>query len=125
MTVDDPGDRGDAVVLASVAKRSELVERQPVRVRRDGFDVVCVLVDGTVYAFHNACPHTGYKMHEARVRGCVVTCLSHLAQFDLRDGRVVSPPIEGRTIETGPLTVFDVLEDGDDISVRIDPGRSG
>jgi 3-phenylpropionate/trans-cinnamate dioxygenase ferredoxin subunit len=106
-------------VLRAVAKRSEFAERKPVRVKRDGYDIVCVLVDGAVYAFKNSCPHTGYKLHEARIRGCVVTCLSHLAQFDLRDGSVLSLPVEGTSIETGPLAVYRVVEDGDEISVEI------
>jgi 3-phenylpropionate/trans-cinnamate dioxygenase ferredoxin component len=91
-------------------RRSDLVNRKPVRVKREGRDIVCVLVDETVYAFTNRCPHTGYLMHEGRVRGCVVTCISHLAQFDLRDGHVVQLPMEGRSIETGPLAVYPVVE---------------
>lgn len=111
--------RAEMIVLDHVVRRSELQERKPVRVKRDGYDIVCVLVDGVVYAFQNACPHTGYKLHEARVRGCVVTCLSHLAQFDLRDGSLISPPVEGTNIETGRLPVYRVIEEGDEISVEV------
>jgi 3-phenylpropionate/trans-cinnamate dioxygenase ferredoxin subunit len=91
-------------------RRSDLANRKPVRVKREGKDIVCVLVDETVYAFKNRCPHTGYLLHEGRIRGCVVTCISHLAQFDLRDGHVVTLPMEGRSIETGPLAVYPVVE---------------
>jgi nitrite reductase/ring-hydroxylating ferredoxin subunit len=112
----------NVTLLRAVAKRSELLERKPVRVKRDGHDIVCVLADGIVYAFKNSCPHTGYKLHEARIRGCVVTCLSHLAQFDLRDGSLLSPPVEGTSIETGSLPVYRVVEDGDEISVEV-PNR--
>lgn len=117
----DPGESAHIkmTVMRAVAKRSELLERRPVRVKRDGYDIVCVLVDDVVYAFQNSCPHTGYKLHEARIRGCVVTCLSHLAQFDLRDGSLVSPPVEGTGIETGSLAVYRVIEDGDEISVEV------
>lgn len=109
----------EAVLLKGVATRAELAERKPVRVKRDGYDIVCVLVEGKVYAFKNACPHTGYKMHEARVRGCVVTCLSHLAQFDLRDGTVLSQPVEGTNIETSPLPVYRVVEEEGEVSVEV------
>ncbi len=91
-------------------KRADLVHKKLVRVKREGRDIVVVLVDETVYAFSNHCPHTGYLMHEGRVRGCVVTCISHLAQFDLNDGHVVTLPMEGRSIETGPLPVYRVVE---------------
>jgi nitrite reductase/ring-hydroxylating ferredoxin subunit len=99
--------------------RSALVNRKPVRVKREGEDIVCVLVDETVYAFRNRCPHTGYLMHEGRVRGCVVTCISHLAQFDLRDGHVVTLPMEGRSIETGPLAIYRVVEQDGAIFVEL------
>jgi 3-phenylpropionate/trans-cinnamate dioxygenase ferredoxin subunit len=117
----DPGASAptNVTVLQAVAKRSELLQRKPVRVKQSGYDIVCVLVDGVVFAFKNSCPHTGYKLHEARIRGCVVTCLSHLAQFDLRDGSVLSLPVEGTSIETGSLAVYRVIEDGDEISVEV------
>jgi nitrite reductase/ring-hydroxylating ferredoxin subunit len=43
----------------------------------------------------------------------VVTCVSHLAQFALRDGHVVKYPMEGRDIPTGPLDVYAVTERDD------------
>ncbi len=100
-------------------KRAELVNRKLVRVKRAGKDVVCVLVEETVFAFHNRCPHTGYLLHEGRVRGSIVTCISHLAQFDLRDGHLVALPMEGQSIETGPLAVYQVLERDGVIFVEI------
>jgi nitrite reductase/ring-hydroxylating ferredoxin subunit len=108
-------------LLDTQLHRSDLVNRKPVRVKREGEDIVCVLADGTVYAFRNRCPHTGYLMHEGRVRGCVVTCISHLAQFDMRDGHVVALPMEGRSIETGPLTIYRVVEQDGAIFVEL-PG---
>lgn len=100
-------------------RRDDLVHRKPIRVKRESEDVVCVLVDDAVFAFKNRCPHTGYLLHEGRVRGCVVTCISHLAQFDLRDGHVVTLPMEGRNIETGPLAIYQVVERDGAIFVEI------
>jgi 3-phenylpropionate/trans-cinnamate dioxygenase ferredoxin subunit len=108
------------MLLERVLATDDLEERRPVRVRAGGADVVCVLSGGTVYAFNNSCPHTGYKLHLGKVRGCVVTCTSHLAQFDLRDGRLVSPPMEGLDIPTGELTVYRVIpEDDGYISIEV------
>ncbi|HEY2704524.1 MAG TPA: Rieske 2Fe-2S domain-containing protein [Candidatus Dormibacteraeota bacterium] len=107
------------MLLERVLLAGDLEERRPVRIRAGGADVVCVLVEGTVFAFRNSCPHTGYKLHLGRVRGCVVTCSSHLAQFDLRDGHLVSAPMEGQDIPTGDLAVYRVIEEDGHISIEV------
>ncbi len=111
------------MLLERACRRSDLVDRRPLRVKRDRIDiridVVVVAIDDRVVAFKNRCPHTGYLMHEARIRGSIVTCLSHLAQFDLLDGHVVAPPMEGKDIETGPLRLYQVTEEEGYISVEI------
>jgi nitrite reductase/ring-hydroxylating ferredoxin subunit len=107
------------VLLERVVRRDDLVQRKPVRVKRERIDIVVVLVDDEVIAFKNRCPHTGYLMHEARIRGSIVTCLSHLAQFDLHDGHVVAPPMEGKDIACGPLPLYRVIEEEGCISVEI------
>ncbi len=61
----------------------------------------------------------GYKLHLGRVRGCVVVCTSHLAQFDLRDGRLVIPPMEGQDIPTGALAVHRVIAEDGHISIQV------
>jgi len=107
------------VLVERAGRRSELVDRRPLRVKRDRIDIVVVAIDDRVVAFKNRCPHTGYLMHEARIRGSIITCLSHLAQFDLLDGHVVAPPMEGKDIETGPLPLYRVSEEDGYISVEI------
>jgi nitrite reductase/ring-hydroxylating ferredoxin subunit len=107
------------MLLERVLRTDDLEERRLVRVKTGGADVVCVLSQGTVYAFQNSCPHTGYKLHLGKVRGCVVTCSSHLAQFDLNDGHLVSPPMEGQDIPTGVLAVCRVIADDGYISIDV------
>jgi nitrite reductase/ring-hydroxylating ferredoxin subunit len=107
------------MLLERVLLTSDLEERRLVRIREAGADVVCVLSQGTVYAFENSCPHTGYKLHLGKVRGCTVTCSSHLAQFDLVDGHLVSPPMEGQDIPTGTLVVYRVIAEEGYISIEV------
>ena len=107
------------MLLERVLLASDLEERRLIRVREGGADVVCVLSGGTVYAFANSCPHTGYKLHLGKVRGCTVTCSSHLAQFDLNDGHLVSPPMEGQDIPTGELVVYKVIAEDGWISIEV------
>jgi nitrite reductase/ring-hydroxylating ferredoxin subunit len=107
------------MLLERVLLESDLEERRLVRVKEGGADVVCVLSGGRVYAFENSCPHTGYKLHLGKVRGCNVTCSSHLAQFDMNDGHLVSPPMEGQDIPTGTLTVYTVTTEDGWISIEV------
>jgi nitrite reductase/ring-hydroxylating ferredoxin subunit len=107
------------MLLERVLRSSDLNERQLVRIKTGDLDVVCVKVDGKVHAFRNSCPHTGYKLHLGRVRGNLVTCTSHLAQFDLTDGHLVSPPMEGKDIETGCLPVYRVITEDGYISIDV------
>ena len=118
LAAEHPGSRR-TVLLERACRTADLVDRRPVRVKRDRIDIVVVLVDGEVIAFKNRCPHTGYLMHEARIRGSIVTCLSHLAQFDLHDGHVVAPPMEGRDIACGSLPVYRVVEEEGFVSVEV------
>jgi nitrite reductase/ring-hydroxylating ferredoxin subunit len=107
------------MLLERVLLESDLEERRLIRIRDGGADLVCVLSGGKVYAVENSCPHTGYKLHLGKVRGCNVTCSSHLAQFDLNDGHLVSPPMEGQDIPTGRLAVYRVIAEDGYISIEV------
>lgn len=107
------------MLLERVLRRADLVDRQLVRIRKGMVDVVCVKVEDEVFAFRNSCPHTGYKLHLGKCRGRVVTCTSHLAQFDMTDGHLVTPPMEGKDIPTGTLAVYRVLDEEGYISIDV------
>ncbi|ABG99859.1 ferredoxin subunit (plasmid) [Rhodococcus jostii RHA1] len=83
------------------------------RVRFDQYDILITRIDGAVHAIDNRCSHAGIPLHKGRVRKCVVTCPSHLAKFDVRDGSIVRGPVEGHPDNVEPQEVFPVdLEDG-------------
>lgn len=55
--------------------------------------LVCLAnVAGQIYAINDDCPHIGGALSEGELEGCVVTCPVHLAQFDVRSGRVLRGP---------------------------------
>jgi nitrite reductase/ring-hydroxylating ferredoxin subunit len=58
-----------------------------------GSQLVCLAnVDGTIYAVSDDCPHIGGALSDGELTGCVLTCPVHLAQFDVRSGRVLRGP---------------------------------
>jgi nitrite reductase/ring-hydroxylating ferredoxin subunit len=58
-----------------------------------GGELVCLAnAGGHIYAVSDDCPHIGGALSEGELAGCVLTCPVHLAQFDVRSGRVLRGP---------------------------------
>lgn len=53
--------------------------------------VVC-RVGGVLHAVEDNCSHRDAKLSEGRLRGPLLTCPLHGAQFDVRDGSHQGPP---------------------------------
>lgn len=53
--------------------------------------VICHTREG-VFALDNICTHAHARMCEGRLRKTRLICPLHGASFDVRDGRVLSPP---------------------------------
>lgn len=49
-------------------------------------------VDSTYYAIEDICTHDGGPLAEGELVGCVIECPRHGAKFDIRNGKVLSPP---------------------------------
>lgn len=47
---------------------------------------------GRVFAVDNLCPHDGAPLAEGSLEGTTITCPWHAAEFDVTNGRVLSPP---------------------------------
>jgi toluene monooxygenase system ferredoxin subunit len=75
--------------------------------RVDGIDVLFVSIDGQVHAFRDKCPHAGTPLNQGALDGRVLTCPTHLWQFDVAMGGVGVNPKNCR------LTSYPVrIEDG-------------
>jgi nitrite reductase/ring-hydroxylating ferredoxin subunit len=58
-----------------------------------GMQLICLAnVEGRIYAVSDDCPHIGGALSDGDLVGCVLTCPVHLAQFDVRSGRVLRGP---------------------------------
>ena len=49
-------------------------------------------VDGEYYAIRDVCPHDDGPVAEGELTGCVIECPRHGATFDIRTGKVLTPP---------------------------------
>ena len=74
--------------------------------------VVCRLA-GELHAVVDNCSHRDAKLSEGRMRGSLLTCPLHGAQFDVRTGAHQGPPA------TVPITCFVVSETDGIASIEI------
>jgi 3-phenylpropionate/trans-cinnamate dioxygenase ferredoxin subunit len=78
-----------------------------------GTRVAVANVDGTYYAFDDACTHEQCSLaEEGELTGTTLTCTCHGSQFDVRTGAVLAPPA------TIPVKVYPTKDEGD--ALRID-----
>lgn len=73
-------------------------------VRIDGKAVLLVNVDGQFYALSNFCTHSRCYLHQGKLKGKVITCPCHFAEFDVTTGAALSPPAK-EDLETYPVRI--------------------
>lgn len=103
--------------FVKVARVSEIQPGQRKAVWVVGLKVLVYNVGGTFYAVNDSCPHRGCSLSKGRLRGKVIVCPCHSAQFDLETGAVVA-----RHSLTGPLPVRRVKVERGNVMVAANHG---
>lgn len=106
----------------------------------DGKEILVGNVDGTFYAVERRCGHMNAPCEMGTLRGHILTCPMHYAQFDMRTGKTLKKPFvksepEGLPekfrnffehkeemmgkINTYDLKTFKVSVEGEEISVEL------
>ncbi len=100
--------------LIKVAQVSAVPPGSSLLVEADGQFLALFNVAGSFYAIDDACPHQGASLSEGEVvRGCVVICPWHGWEFDVTNGKLLTPP---GTLNT---TTYRVVVEGDDVLVEL------
>jgi len=81
-------------------------------VRIGGNSVLLVNIEGQFYAMSDFCTHSKCYLHNGKLRGKIVTCPCHFAQFDVTTGAVLAPPAKE------PLALYPVKVEEDGIYVQ-------
>lgn len=68
-------------------------------------------IDGEFYAIEDVCTHDGGPLAEGRLQGHVIECPRHGAQFDVKTGKVLSPPA------LVDVPTYEVRIEGDEIQI--------
>jgi nitrite reductase/ring-hydroxylating ferredoxin subunit len=69
-------------------------------------------VEGEYYAIEDRCTHDDGPLAEGELRDCVIECPRHGARFDIRTGKVLSPPA---LID---VPVYAVRVEGDQVQIQ-------
>lgn len=75
--------------------------------------VVVCRVNGKLHAVDDNCSHRDAKLSEGRLRGALLTCPLHGAQFDVRTGAQQGPPAPG------PIACHELVEQGGATAIRV------
>src|SRR5436309_6321564 len=99
--------------LVKVAETKNLTPGKATAVEVEGNRIAVFNVNGTFYAIDDTCPHSGGPLSQGELEETKVTCPWHGAQFDLKNGEVLSPPaFEG-------VRSYKVVVEGEDIKVEV------
>ena len=99
-----------------VAEVGEVPAGEMREIEAFGERLVLANVDGTYHVFGAWCPHVGTSLALGYLNDCIVTCFAHLWRFDVRDGRILYPQMQG--VASGyNLPVYPVRVEGSDILV--------
>ena len=94
-----------------VANTDDLESGKTKFVREAGTALLLVNVDGEIYALSDFCTHSKCYLHNGKLKGNVITCPCHFAQFDVTTGAVQRSPAKH------PLTTYPVKVEGTRILV--------
>ena len=97
----------------AVAKLGEINEGEIIGIEVDNKQIIIVKSSGRVYALSRYCSHEDADLATGFLTEDRVVCPLHLSQFDLADGKPLSPPA------TEPLKSYPVEVVGDDIFLDI------
>ena len=76
----------------TVADVDEIQPGERMIVEIDGKWILILNVDGQFYAIADLCSHDDGPLSDGELIGCEIECPRHGARFDIRNGKVMSPP---------------------------------
>ena len=58
----------------------------------DDVDIAVFKIDGEYFAIEDTCTHDGGCLTGGKIEGNIIECPRHGARFDIKTGKVLSPP---------------------------------
>lgn len=92
---------------------AQLQDSKPVRLEKDGHAICVARVGEEVFALADTCTHAEASLADGDITNFTIECWLHGAEFDLRNGEVLTPPA------TQKLKTYAVHVDGDSVTIEI------
>ena len=70
------------------------------KITADGKDVLVANIDGNYFAMDDTCTHAGASLAEGSLKGSVVICGWHGAEFDCKTGKMSSFPVKIKDLKS-------------------------
>ena len=99
--------------FTKVATKQELPNGKMKEYKVNGKTIVVANADGEYMAFDGICTHEHCALAGGFLDGYTLTCYCHGGQFDISNGKVLSPPAPS------PINTYKVQLEGDDILVEV------
>lgn len=85
-----------------VGTKADFKEGLMKRVEVNGKEILIANLGGILHAIGDTCTHEECSLSEGMLENTIVVCPCHNAQFDVRSGKNVEPPVTGETIDDEP-----------------------
>ena len=100
-------------VFTRICPLAEIPAEGALGVEIDGEPVCLIRTGGEVFAMRDKCSHAEVPLSEGEVYDHTVECWLHGTCFDVRTGEPAGP------LASGPVPVYPVQTDGDDVYVSL------
>ncbi len=80
--------------FVEVTRTSEVPEGKMLHFEAKGHEIVVVNLQGTFYALNDRCGHMNAYLSMGALKGSNLVCPMHFAEFDVKTGKLLSPPKE-------------------------------
>lgn len=103
--------------FVKIGNVSEFPEGKMKKVTVKGKDLLVANINGEIYSIDDICTHAECSLADGFLRGDVVTCPCHLAQFNVKTGKKVANPATGQNIADEPA--FKVKVEKNEVFVEV------
>ena len=103
--------------MGRFVKAMEIAELSPGEGKQldvEGQSIAVFNIEGNLYAIEGNCSHRGGLLGEGEVEGEVVKCPLHGAQFNVKSGKVLTPPAGS------DMRRYTVKVEGADVLIELD-----
>lgn len=103
--------------FVKIGKLSDFPEGKMKKIFVKNKELLVANIGGSIFSIDGVCTHEECSLADGFLRGEVVTCPCHLAQFNVKTGKKVANPVTGANITDEPT--FKMKVENDEVFVEI------